>query len=122
MVRKYAPLLLEAKTDLMIMSIGALVDAHFLQELIVLAQSRSVRIFIPSGVIGELDAIKSANIGKLTDVAIRNIKPPDAIRGAPYIVRKKFDLKSMTTPKSESYLTVESCPFHCINTIHHSQC
>lgn len=97
-VRKYAPLFLEAKKDLMIMSIGALVDSRFLQELIDLAQTNGVRIIVPSGAIGGLDAIKSANIGKITEVVIKNIKPPDALEGAPYIVRKNIDLKSMTKP------------------------
>ncbi len=95
-VRRYAPLFLKAKKDLMIMSVGALADARFLHELLNLAQTQGVRIIVPSGAIGGLDAIKSANIAKLTEVTIRNIKPPEALEGAPFIVRKKIDLKSIT--------------------------
>lgn len=95
-VRRYAPLFLEAKKNLMIMSVGALADTHFLHELLDLAQRQGVKIIVPSGAIGGLDAIKSANIGKLTEVTIRNIKPPAALEGAPFIVRKKIDLKSIT--------------------------
>jgi aspartate dehydrogenase len=97
-VREYARLFLEAKKNFMIMSIGALVDYHFLNELIDLARINGTKIFIPSGAIGGLDAIKSANVGKLTEVAIKNIKPPEALEGAPYIVRKEIDLKSITAP------------------------
>ena len=82
----------------MIISVGALVDCHFLQELTDIAQANGLRIIVPSGAIGGLDAIKSANIGEITDVVIRNIKPPDALEGAPYIIRKNIDLKSFTTP------------------------
>jgi aspartate dehydrogenase len=95
-VRKYASLFLKAKKDLMILSIGALADAHFLDQLLDLAQSQGVRIIVPSGAIGGLDAIKSANVGHLTEVTIRNIKPPAALEGAPFIVRKKIDLNSIT--------------------------
>jgi aspartate dehydrogenase len=94
--RKYAPLFLKAKKDLMILSIGALADTHFLGELLDLAKSQGVRIIVPSGAIGGLDAIKSANVGDLTQVVIRNIKPPAALEGAPFILRNKIDLKSIT--------------------------
>jgi aspartate dehydrogenase len=97
-VRKYASLFLKAKKNLMIMSVGALADAHFLHELRDLAQSQGVKIIVPSGAIGGLDAIKSANVGNLTSVSIRNIKPPEALEGAPFIERKKIDLKAITCP------------------------
>lgn len=82
----------------MILSIGALADVRFLHELLDLAKNQRVRIIVPSGAIGGLDAIKSANVGNLTEVVIRNIKPPAALEGAPFIVRNKIDLKSITCP------------------------
>lgn len=94
-VRRYAALFLKAKKHLMIMSVGALADTQFRDELLNLARRLGVKIIIPSGAIGGLDAIKSANVGKLTEVCIKNIKPPQALEGAPFIVRNKIDLKSM---------------------------
>lgn len=97
-VREYAPLFVQAKKDIMIMSVGALADIDFLSKLLGLATSQGVRIIVPSGAIGGLDAIKSANVGKLTEVIIKNIKPPQALEGAPFVVRNKIDLKSITSP------------------------
>ncbi len=97
-VRKYAPLFVKAKKDIMIMSVGALADMDFLNEILGLAASQGVRIIVPSGAIGGLDVIKSANVGKLTEVTIRNIKPPQALEGAPYVVRNKIDLQSISLP------------------------
>lgn len=96
-VRKYAPLFLKAKKNMMLLSVGALADTQFFRELLGLAQSHGVRIIVPSGAIGGLDAIKSANVGTLTEVSIRNIKPPAGLEGAPYVVKKGIDLKSITT-------------------------
>lgn len=55
-------------------------------------------MIIPSGAIGGLDAIKSARVGRIREVVIRNIKPPQGLEGAPFIVRNKIDLKSFTRP------------------------
>ncbi len=97
-VVKYAPLFIRARKDLMIMSVGALADPPFHDEIFDLAQRQGVKILIPSGAIGGLDAIKSANVGKLTEVSIKNIKPPEALEGAPFVVRNKIDLTSITSP------------------------
>ena len=95
--RTYASLFLQAKKHVMIMSVGALADTLFLHELLKIARDHGAKIIIPSGALGGLDAIKSANIGKLTDVTVRNIKPPEALAGAPFIVREQIDLDSITS-------------------------
>lgn len=94
-VREFAAMFLKAQKNLMIMSVGALADQDFLDELLRLAQNKGARIIIPSGAIGGLDAIKSASVGCLTDVTIRNIKPPAALAGAPFIAKNNIDLKSI---------------------------
>lgn len=95
-VRNYGPLFLRAQKHFMVLSVGALADSYFLKELLNLAKSQGVKVIVPSGAIGGLDAIKSANIGNVTEVTIRNIKPPEALQGAPYIIRNRIDLKSIT--------------------------
>lgn len=97
-VRRYARLFLEAGKDLMILSIGALVDTPFLQEIIQVAREKGIRIIVPSGAIGGLDTIKSASIALLSEISIENIKPPEALEGAPYIVENGIDLKTISSP------------------------
>jgi aspartate dehydrogenase len=96
-VRRYIPMFLKAKKDVLIMSIGALANTDLLHEILDLARSQGVKIIVPSGAIGGLDAIKSANTRKLTEVTIRTTKPPEALEGAPFIVRNKIDLKSIAS-------------------------
>ena len=43
-----------------------------------------------------MDAIKSANVGKLTEATIRNINLPEVLESVPFVVRNKIDLKSIT--------------------------
>jgi aspartate dehydrogenase len=97
-VRAYGPLFLKAGKDVLILSIGALADAMFLTELKDLALRHRTRIIVPSGAIGGLDAIKSANFGILREVVIRNIKPPEALEGAPFVVKNRIDLRSISKP------------------------
>lgn len=94
-VRKYAPLFINKGKDMMILSVGALADTRFFSEVRDLALAKGARIIVPSGAIGGLDAIKSAAVGRLTEVTIRNIKPPAGLEGAPYVLRKGIDLKSI---------------------------
>jgi aspartate dehydrogenase len=97
-VRRYASHFLKAKKDLMIMSVGALADTSFLKELLELARAQGVRVIVPSGAIGGLDAIKSARVANIHEILIRNIKPPQGLEGAPFIVKNKIDLRSFKTP------------------------
>jgi aspartate dehydrogenase len=91
-VETYGSSFLGAGKDLMVLSVGALADAPFRETLIGLAAAHGGRIIIPSGAIGGLDAVKSASLGKLREVTIVNIKPPQALEGAPYITKKGIDL------------------------------
>jgi aspartate dehydrogenase len=91
-VRRHAAAFLAAGAHMMIISVGALADAVLLAQLTQLAAQHNVRIIVPSGALGGLDAIKSARAGDLTDVTITNIKPPAALEGAPFIVRNRIDL------------------------------
>jgi aspartate dehydrogenase len=97
-VLEYAERFLQAGRDLMVLSIGALVDGAFLRRLLDAAEARRVRLIVPSGAIGGLDTIKSASQGELTEVSIVNIKPPQALAGAPFIVKKGLDLFAIRTP------------------------
>jgi aspartate dehydrogenase len=74
------------------------VDRPFLDKLLDTARAQGVRLIVPSGAIGGLDAIKSASIAPLSEVSILNIKPPQALVGAPYVVKKGIDLFAIRSP------------------------
>lgn len=77
-VRELGPRTLAAGKDLMIISTGALADPAVLRELQQTAARTGRRIFIPSGSVGALDAIASASVGEITEVAHIIRKPPRA--------------------------------------------
>lgn len=86
-VKEYAPRILKAKKSLLIMSVGALLEEPFYKDLKNLARAKGVKIFIPSGAIGGLDALKSASIGKVYEVKLVTTKHPQGLKGAPYLRR-----------------------------------
>lgn len=90
-----APSTLGQGKDLMVLSVGGLLDHEDWMEL---ARRTGSRIYVPSGAIVGLDGIKGAAIGHLTAVTMTTRKPPKALAGAPYIVEHHIDLDSFTAP------------------------
>jgi len=86
-VRSFANSALASGKDLMVMSVGALADPHFLTELLDMAQKHSTRIYIPSGAIAGIDAIRSVKnfIGTVT---LTTTKHPKALAGAPFFAER----------------------------------
>ena len=74
-VFEYAPKILESK-DLLILSVGALVDEKFRDKLEKIAKKNNRKIYLPSGAIGSLDALNSAGISWLNEVTLTTIKNP----------------------------------------------
>ena len=97
-VRDYAEVFLKARRHMMILSVGALADRPLFERLMGLARDAGVKIIVPSGAIGGLDAVKSARVGRIEEVVINNIKPPKSIAGAPYVVRHGIDPFALKKP------------------------
>jgi aspartate dehydrogenase len=81
-----------AGKDLMVISVGALLDHPD-----VIAQSRRTgcRLYVPSGAIAGLDGIKSACVGAITHVTHTTRKPPLGLEGAPYLVEHGISLAGL---------------------------
>jgi aspartate dehydrogenase len=84
---------LTARRDIMIMSVGGILSRF--RQLQALAGKKGVRLYIPSGAIAGVDAVKAASFGKLKEVVLRTTKPAKAFRGVPYVSRKKINLKEI---------------------------
>jgi aspartate dehydrogenase len=90
-IRKYAKHILENGKDLMIMSVGALADYSFLSELLQVASSKDSRIYLPTGAIAGIDAIRSVK-EHLESVTLTTTKNPNALAGAPFFERNKINI------------------------------
>jgi aspartate dehydrogenase len=88
-----APCTLRQGKDLLVLSVGGILD-H--EEWVELAQRTGSRIYVPSGAIVGLDGVKGATIGHITAVTMTTRKPPKALAGAPFVVEHQIDLDRFT--------------------------
>lgn len=78
-VHQYAKKVVETK-EMLIISIGALVDSYFLDELKNIAEANETKVYLPTGAVGGLDLLKAANsMGKLEKVKLVSRKPVNAL-------------------------------------------
>jgi aspartate dehydrogenase len=91
----FAKKALQKGKDVLVMSIGGILEKS--QEIFSLAVKKKCRIIMPSGAICGLDGIKSAGIGNIKKVSLTTKKPPQSLKGAPYIKSNKIDLDSITS-------------------------
>jgi aspartate dehydrogenase len=84
---------LAAPRDVLVMSVGGLL--RYYDELWGLAERVGRRIYVPSGAIAGLDAVKAAMVGSVSSVVLTTRKPPKGLAGAPYVVENKIDLEGL---------------------------
>ena len=81
-----------AGKDLMVISVGALLDHP---DIIENSRRTGCRLYVPSGAIAGLDGIKSACVGRITHVTHTTRKPPLGLEGAPYLVERGISLAGL---------------------------
>ena len=84
-VGELLPLAIKHRRSLLVMSTGGLLQ-H--QRLVRKARSLQIPLYVPSGALGGIDAIKAGAIGKLRSVTLTTRKPP-----------KAFGLKGIAAPR-----------------------
>lgn len=75
-VKQYGMEVIAKRKSLLVMSVGAFTDEKLLERMVDAAEKKGVKIYVPSGAIGGLDAIASASIGGIYDVSLTTTKPP----------------------------------------------
>jgi aspartate dehydrogenase len=97
-VRTFAKSVAAAGKDLMIMSVGAMADSQFQSELVVAAHTAGSRLFIPTGAIAGIDAIRS--VKELIDsIVLTTTKSPSALSGAPFFSLRGVKPEDITEKK-----------------------
>jgi len=87
---------LTAKKDVLIMSVGGLLSDV---SIFSLAEKNNSRLYIPSGALAGLDALKSAKASEINRVTLTTRKSPMSLAGAPFIEKSKIDLSSIKAEK-----------------------
>jgi aspartate dehydrogenase len=93
-VREHGLRVLESGKDLMVMSVGALMDKKLLEDLLRAARKNDCKIYIPSGAIAGIDGLRSAKAASIDRVEISTTKNPKGLEGAPFIIENNIDLYS----------------------------
>jgi aspartate dehydrogenase len=98
-VREHLVPLLEAGVGVIVLSAGALADEALRTRAEAASRANGALLYVPSGGIGGLDALKTACLAGVDDVSIRVAKPPKAWEGIPYVEGLGIDLASLKGPK-----------------------
>ncbi len=84
--------------DVLVMSVGGLLGR--VPALSRLARRRGARLYVPSGAIAGLDAIRAFSFVRWQRLVLRTQKPPRALEGADYLVRHRIRLKGLRGPRT----------------------
>lgn len=82
-----------AKKDVLVMSVGKLLDG---ESILKLAQKQECRLLIPSGAIAGIDAIKAARLGKIHHITLTTRKPVYGFADNAYVQQKRINLSQIS--------------------------
>jgi aspartate dehydrogenase len=99
-VREHLVPLLQAGVSVVVLSAGALADDALRAAAERAAEESGALLYVPSGGIGGLDALKTACLGGVDEVSIRVAKPPAAWKGIPYVENLGVDLDALRAPRT----------------------
>lgn len=94
-VNRFGKKIVESGKSLIVMSVGALADPLFLSELLDIASHNSSRIYVPTGAIAGIDAIRSVR-HLLDSVILTTTKNPRALADAPFFKTTRIDVYAIT--------------------------
>ncbi|ABK77591.1 dinucleotide-utilizing enzyme [Cenarchaeum symbiosum A] len=96
-VKDVALSVIQNKKDLLIMSVGALLDEAIFEVLADACREYGRSIYLPSGAIAGIDALRAVR-GELESVTLTTTKNPRSLSGVPYIEQSGVDLGSLDGP------------------------
>lgn len=97
-VKLFGMKILESGKDMLIMSVGALVDDSFRENLENAAKEHKCKIYLPTGALCGVDGINSAAVTGIEEVTLITRKPPAAFEDVTYVKERGIDLKNLTSP------------------------
>ncbi len=73
-VKEYSEKILSRGKDMIIMSVGALMDENFRKKLIQISKKSGAKIYVTSGAIGGVDLVKSAKVRSIGKLILKTFK------------------------------------------------
>lgn len=84
------------KKDVLVMSVGAFANPDFFSQVIKNIEKNDINLYVPSGAIAGIDAIKSVR-NSISSVTLTTTKNPDSLKDSPFF--KKTNLTSDSIKK-----------------------
>ena len=78
-VRALMPNIIDHGCDVIIMSVGALMDEDVRSQLEQKAENSGSKIHLPTGAITGIDTVKAATLGEITSISLTTRKPPKSL-------------------------------------------
>jgi aspartate dehydrogenase len=97
-VREYAPKAVSCGKDVLIMSVGALLDKKLFSTLTAEAEKSGSNIYLPSGAVSGIDGLLAASVAGIDEVTLTSTKPPAGLKGNKYLDDKGIDLGAIKVP------------------------
>ena len=94
--REIAPRVVSRGVDMMIMSVGSLVDDDYRQALFQKAKEHEAKIFIPTGALCGVDGLRSAAGDEILSVTLTTTKGPKSLTDVQYLIDKGIDVYKLT--------------------------
>ncbi|MBR4225762.1 MAG: aspartate dehydrogenase [Candidatus Methanomethylophilaceae archaeon] len=90
--KQILPKVVSRGVDIMVMSVGALVDDGFRESVVEKAKECEARIYIPSGAVCGTDGLRSSSVGELEEVELITIKGPKSLQNVQYVIDEGIDV------------------------------
>ncbi len=97
-VSLFAQKILENGKDLLIMSVGALVDESLRESLESVAREHNCKIYLPTGALCGVDGLSAAAVEGIEEVTLISRKPPKALEDAGFFKEKGIDPENLESP------------------------
>jgi aspartate dehydrogenase len=91
--REILPTVVSRGVDVMIMSVGSLVDDGFREMVFDKARVSEAKVFIPTGALCGTDGLRSASGEGLDDVELVTTKGPKSLADVQYLIDRGFDVE-----------------------------
>ncbi len=98
-VKLYGEKVILSGKNMIILSVGALIDEKLLENIRNAAKRKKCKVIIPSGAIGGLDILKAAKLGGIERVVLTTRKHPHALEDSQNFQNLVRSLKFLEEPK-----------------------
>jgi aspartate dehydrogenase len=82
--------------DIMIMSVGSLVDDSFRQSIFDKAKITGSRIYIHTGALSGTDGLRASSMDEIDSVELITTKGPKSLSGVSYLIDRGIDVNTLT--------------------------